>query len=137
VARTPEPADPRALRFEQAVVAVVLLSGFVFRIVWVVPGVGVLLLVAVVTGERANAFARVYDALFGDRLDPRAGTESPDGTRVTRSVEVALLAVGSLWVFLGVSGLAWVFALPVAAITAIAATTGINLVSLLRDRRAR
>ena len=58
-------------------------------------------------------------------------------TRVTRLVEIALLALGTLFGLLGAHAFAWVFGLPVAAITGIAATTGINLVALALDRGGR
>jgi Domain of unknown function (DUF4395) len=130
-----EPADAGALRFEQAIVALALLSAFVFRLAWVVPLVGVLILAALIGGHAGNVFARVYDAALAPRLGPRAGDETPADTRLTRAVEVVLLAAGSLLVVLGALGLAWVFALVVAAITVVAATTGINLVASARDRR--
>jgi hypothetical protein len=55
-------------------------------------------------------------------------------TRLTRAVEAGLLVVASVLVVIGADGFAWVFALPVAAITGLAATTGINVVALARER---
>jgi hypothetical protein len=42
-----------------------------------------------------------------------------------------------VFVLIGVTPMAWLLALPVAAITAIAATTGINVVAAVRDRGGR
>jgi hypothetical protein len=127
--------NSRALRFEQAIIAIALLTGFVFRWFWMIPLVGVLLLAPLVAGGRANLFARIYEGTLGAHLAAHPAIESAGTTRFTRLVEVALLALGSLFVFLGADGFGWVFALPVAAITVVAATTGINLVAVVRDRR--
>jgi hypothetical protein len=126
--------DPRALRFEQAVVTIALLAGFVFGLPLVIPLVAVLLAVAVGAGERANVFTRAHAALFGRSASFRIA-EPAAVTRLTRLVVVGLLALGSLFVLFGVGALPWVFALPVAAITGLAATTGINVVARLNDRR--
>jgi hypothetical protein len=128
------PIDPRALRFEQAVVTVALLAGFVFGLPLVIPAVGVLLALAVGAGERANLFTRSHEAIFGRSVAFRVA-EPLAVTRLTRLVEIGLLALGSLFVLFGVGALPWVFALPVAAITGLAATTGINVVARLNDRR--
>jgi hypothetical protein len=141
----PSPTGGRALRFEQAVVTVVLLAGFVFRVPWVIPAVAVLLGAAAVAGPRANVFARSYEYLFfhgaarPDAAAParRIAPEPAAITRVTRTVEVVLLLVASVLVALGAEGLAWAFALPVAAITGVAVTTGVNLVALVHDRSRR
>jgi hypothetical protein len=132
-----EPTDPRALRFEQVVVTIALLAGFVFGIPLVIPVVAVLLAIALGAGSRANVFTRAHEAIFRRTLPPAAAVayEPPAVTRLTRLVEVGLLALGSLFVAFGVGALPWVFALPVAAITGLAATTGINLVARLNDRR--
>jgi hypothetical protein len=126
--------DPRALRFEQAVVTIALLAGFVFGLPLVIPLVAVLLAVAVGAGERANVFTRAHAALFGRSASFQIA-EPAAVTRLTRLVEVGLLALGSLFVLFGVGALPWVFALPVAAITGLAATTGIHVVARLNDRR--
>jgi hypothetical protein len=132
----PEPTDARALRFEQAVVTVALLAGFVFGVPLVIPVVALLLGAAVVAGARANAFFQVYDALFGRQGSVRIG-ETIALARRTRIVEAGLLLVATVFVLVDLAGLAWVFALPVAAITGLGATTGIDLVALVRDRRDR
>src|SRR5690242_5074613 len=132
-----EPAEPSntagPLRFEQVIVAVVLLAGFVFRVPWVMPAVAVLLLLALV-GPATNAFTRGYDVLFPSRATaaghPPRPAEAPGVTLITRLVETGLLALGTLFAVLGLPGFAWVFGLPVAAITGVAATTHINVVAL-------
>jgi hypothetical protein len=131
----PEVPDARALRFEQSVIAVVLLVAFVFGTVLLIPVTGVVLAAALLFGPPGNLLRRAYDALFKARVGVDRTGEAPEVTRMTRTVEVVLLAIGSFFGLVGVSPLAWLFSLPVAAITLVAATTGINLVAAARDRR--
>jgi hypothetical protein len=130
--------NPRALRFEQAIVTIALLAGFVFGIPLVILVVAVVLGAALVAGPKANVLGRAYEKLFpaNTRLR-RVPVEPASLTRVTRAIEVGLLLVASLFVAFGAHGLAWTFALPVAAITGLAATTGINVVAFVYDRSAR
>jgi hypothetical protein len=133
----PEPTDVRALRFEQAIVTIVLLTGFVFRVGWVLPALTLLIGAAALVGPGANVFARSYAYLFFGRAPVDHTAEPPRVTRTTRLVEAGLLLAASAVFLLGADGLAWVLALPVAAITGVAATTGINLVALVLERSQR
>jgi hypothetical protein len=136
VPRALEPTGARALRFEQSLVTVALLAGFVFRVAWVVPIVTVLVAGAVL-GPRTNLFVRSYDYLFFGPASADRPNEPPPVTRLTRSVELGLLVLASVLVLLGVDGVAWAFALVVAVITGLAATRMINLVALVRERTRR
>jgi hypothetical protein len=133
----PEPTDARALRFEQAVVTLVLLAGFVFGVPYVIPALAVLVGVATLGGPPANLFGRVYAYLFFGRAGVERAGEAANVTRLTRLVETLLLVIASVFWALGIEPVAWVFALPVAAVTGLAATTGINLVALAHDRSRR
>jgi hypothetical protein len=139
MSRPPDDAgapDAFALRFEQALVSVVLLAGFVFRIVWVLPVVA-LVIAGALLGPTTDGPRRLYQALFGERSAVGHPAEPPALTRLTRLVELGLLAVAMLFVLAGAAGFGWVFALAAAAITLIGSTTGVNLVALVRDRRKR
>jgi hypothetical protein len=125
------------LRFEQVVVTVVLLAGFVFRVPWVVPVLALLLGAAALAGPAANVFGRSYAYLFFGRTPVERAAEPPRVTRITRLVETGLLLAASVVFLLGADGFAWALALPVAAITGLAATTGINLVALVLERSER
>jgi hypothetical protein len=133
----PEPTDARALRYEQAIVTIVLLTGFVFRVGWVIPVLALLIGLAAFAGPDANVFGRSYAYLFFGRAPASRAPEAPGVTRATRLVEAGLLLAGSVLFLLGADAFAWVFALPVAAITGLAATTGINLVALVLERSQR
>jgi hypothetical protein len=139
VTPAPEPAprsEARGLRLEQGTVAIALLAGFVFRVPWVMVIVALLLLLTLFS-PATNLFLRAHDLLFsGQEPDPHH-REPPGITFITRLVEIALLALGTLVSLLGAQGFAWVFGLPVAAITGIAATTGFNVVAFLLDVRRR
>jgi hypothetical protein len=134
---TAETPDARALRFEQGVLAVILLVGFVFRTALLVPLSALIVLAAVLFGPQGNVLRLGYDAVFKTRVGVDRTGEAPEVTRVTRIVEAVLLVLGSVFVLIGVTPMAWLLALPVAAITAVAATTGINLVAAVRDRGGR
>jgi hypothetical protein len=136
VPRALEPTGARALRFEQTIVTVALLAGFVFRLAWMVPVVTVLV-AGTVAGPRTNVFTRAYDYLFFGPASADRPNEPAAVTRLTRWVEFGGLALATVTVLLGVDGLAWLLALVVAAITGVAATTMINVVALVRDRARR
>jgi hypothetical protein len=139
VTPAPEPARPsdgRGLRLEQGTVAIALLAGFVFRVPWVMTILAVLLALTLFS-PGTNLFLRAHDALFAGRATDERHPEAPGLTFVTRLVEIGLLALGTVVWLLGAPGFAWVFGLPVAAITGIAATTGFNVVAFLLDVRHR
>jgi hypothetical protein len=131
---TAEIPDARALRFEQGAIAVILLVGFVFRTALLVPVTALVVLAAVLFGPQGNVLRLGYDAAFKAHAGVDRTGEAPEVTRVTRIVEAVLLVLGSVFVLIGVTPMAWLLALPVAAITGIAATTGVNLVAMVRDR---
>jgi hypothetical protein len=136
VSRAAEPTGARALRFEQAIVTIALLTGFVFGVPWVVLVVTVLM-VGAVFGRRTNIFVRAYDYLFFGPASADRPNEPAATTRLTRGVELGLLVLAAILVLVGAEGFAWVFALLVVAITGLAATTMINLVAVVHDRTRR
>jgi hypothetical protein len=131
----PEPQiDARAARFELVAVAVVLLGGYVFGIIWVIPGLAVLLAVGFGFGPRANLFGLLFRTLVAPRLRGATATEPQNAVRFSELFAVAALSVATLLVVVGLSGLAWVVALIEAGICAIHATTGVSLELAVRDR---
>ena len=55
--------DARSVRFELGAIAVVLLGGYVFGIIWVIPGRrGRARASASASGARANLFAQLFEA---------------------------------------------------------------------------
>ena len=116
--------DPRPLRFEQGVVAVVLLIGFTFRIELLIPVVTVVLALSGAVGPRRAPLPRRFSAVIGDPLEPADTFVDRQTVRLSVLVQTGVLLVASLFVFLDLDLLAWVFALAVVATAALDAATG-------------
>jgi hypothetical protein len=116
--------DPRPSRFEQGVVAIVLLVGFTFQFEVLIPAVTALLAVSGALGPRRAPLPRLFAAVMGDRLEPTETVADDQTVRLTVTVQTGVLLVASLLVFLGVGGLAWFIALIIAATSAFDAATG-------------
>ena len=116
--------DPRPLRFEQGVVALVLLVGFVFRIELLIPAVTVVLAVSGAVGPRRAPLPQLFSAVVGDHLEPPHAYVDRQTVRLSVLVQTGALLVASLLVFLGLDFLAWLIALVVVATTALDAATG-------------
>jgi hypothetical protein len=126
--------DARAVRFELAAAAVVLLGAFVFRIPWAVPAVAILMAIGVGFGARANLFRQVFAALAEDRLGPVTATEPAPAVRFAELFAVAVLTLATLVFAVGIGGLAWFLALIEAGVCAVHATTGISVEAAVRAR---
>jgi hypothetical protein len=116
--------DPRPLRFEQGVVAFVLLVGFTFQAELLIPIVTAVLAVSGAVGPRRSPLPRLFSALAGDRLEPPDAFVDRQTVRLSLLVQTGALLVASLLVFLGVGVLAWIIALAVVATAAFDAATG-------------
>lgn len=116
--------DPRPSRFEQGLVAIVLLVGFTFQIEVLIPVVTALLAVSGALGSRRAPLLRLFAAVMGDRLEPAETLADAQTVRLTVTVQTGVLLVASLLMFLGVGGLAWFIALIIAATSAFNAATG-------------
>lgn len=116
--------DPRPSRFEQGVVAFVLLVGFTFQGELLIPAVTVLLAVSGALGPRQAPLPRLFAAAVGDRLEPTETLADPHTLRLTAVVQSGVLLLASGLMFLGVGGLAWFVALIVVAAAVFDAVTG-------------
>jgi hypothetical protein len=131
----PEPQiDARAARFELVATAVVLLGGFVFGIIWVIPGLAAVLAVGVGLGRRANLFGQLFQTLVAGRLKGATATEPESQVRFSELFAVAVLSVATLLFAAGLSGLAWLVALIEAGVCALHAATGVSLELAVRER---
>ena len=126
--------DARAVRFELAALAVVLIGAFVFRIKLAVPALAVVLAVGVGFGARANPFRQVFAAVTEGRLGPPTATEPAQAVRFAELFAVAVLTLATLVFALGVGGVAWLLALLEAGVCAVHATTGISVEAAVRQR---
>lgn len=128
------PIDVRATRFERVAVAVVLLGGYVFGIIWVIPGLAVVLAVGLGFGSRANFFRQLFAMVIADRLRPATATEAESEIRFSELFAVAVLSIATLILVVRISGLAWLLALVEAGICALHATTGLSVEAAVRER---
>ena len=116
--------DPRPLRFQQGVIALVLLIGFAFRADLLIPAVTVVVAVSGAVGPRRAPLPRLFSAVAGDRLEPPERLVDRQTIRLSVLVQTGALLIASLFVFVGLDLLAWVVALAVVATAALDAATG-------------
>jgi len=124
-APAPRPIDPRGPRFNQAVLTVALLAGYLFDWRPVVPIFAVVLLLGAVFGSRYGPFLRLYAEVIRPRLAAPAAMEDPRPPRFAAAVGVLFLAGACVAFLAGVPGLAWALALIVAVLAGLAAVTGL------------
>src|SRR5919199_2046814 len=103
----PRPIDPRGPRFNQAVLTVALLAGYLFDWRPVVPLFAVVLLLGAAFGPRYGPFLRLYADVIRPRLAPPPVMEDPRAPRFAAAVGVLFLVAASLAFLAGASGLAW------------------------------
>ena len=116
--------DPRPLRFEQGVVAVVLLIGFTFQVELLIPVVTVVLALSGAVGPRRAPLPRLFSAVIGDRLEPADTFVDRQTFRLSVLVQTGARLIASLFVCLGLGRPPWVFVRAVVATTALDAATG-------------
>jgi hypothetical protein len=126
--------DARSVRFELAAVSILLLGGYVFGVIWVIPGVAVILAVGLGFGARANPFTRLYRAVFAERLKPATATEAAADVRFSELFAVAALSLATLMFAADLNGVAWLLALVEAGICALHAGMGVSVETAVRDR---
>jgi len=123
--RTPTPIDPRGPRFNQAILTVGLMSGFVFDWKPMVPVLAVVLFLGAAFGPRYGPFLRIYAEVVRPRLGPPTELEDPRPPRFASTVGVLFLGAATVAFAAGTSTLGWGLALVVAFLAGLAATTGI------------
>jgi len=121
----PKPIDPRGPRFNQAVLALTLVLGFVAQLWMVTPVFAVILLLGAAFGPRYGPFLRLFAEVIKPRLAPPTELEDPRPPRFAASVGVVFLGAATLAFVAGSNALGWVLTLIVAALAGLAASTGI------------
>lgn len=122
---TPKPIDPRGPRLNQAVLAAGLLVGFLLDWRPAVPLFAAVLLPGAAFGARYGPVLRFYSAVVRPRLEPPHELEDPRPPRFAATLGVLVLAGATVAFVAGAPGLGWGLALLVAALAALAATTGV------------
>ncbi len=121
----PRPIDPRGPRFNQAVLTLALLVGFLADLQLVVPVFAGVLFLGAAFGPRYGPFLRLYADVIRPRLAPPAELEDPRPPRFAAAIGVAFLVAASIAFLAGAPGVGWTLALVVAALAGLAAVTGI------------
>ena len=125
MADSPRPIDPRGPRFNQGVLTVALLAGFVADVRPVVPVFAVVLLLGAAFGPRYGPFLRLYADVVRPRLAPPRELEDPRPPRFAAAIGVLFLSAATVAFAAGAVALGWGLALVVAALAGLAATTGL------------
>ena len=126
--------DVRASRFEQAIVVVILLAGFVFRQPWSIAVATVVAASGLAFGDRSPV-TRLWQQVVAPRR-PAATSFEPRPTAQTQSLllSVGLVLATVVWIA-GSVGLASILAAVVAVVAALGATGVVTVAAELRRRR--
>ena len=122
---SPPPIDPRGPRFNQGVLTIALVTGFLADARAVVPLLAAVLFLGAAFGPRYGPFLRLYAEVIRPRLRPPAELEDPRPPRFAAAVGVLFLGAATLAFVVGRPGLGWALALVVAALAGLAAGSGI------------
>ena len=126
--------DGRAGRFEQAIVAVVLLTGFVFSWSWSIPVAMAIALVGLLFGDR-GPLARFWQSVVTPRLRGGATMEQAAAARAQSLLISGGLVLATLVWLAGSVGLASIVAAAVAVVAALGATGVVNVAAEIQRRR--
>jgi Domain of unknown function (DUF4395) len=133
-------STPPLPRFDQGLLALVLVTGFVFSTPLVIPVVGAVAAVSAWRPEMSPV-PRLITVLVEQRLGADAGESVraegyPPPWRTAAALLAAILAVGTLVLMVGDNAAAWAFGLPAAALGALASVGGVCVGCQLHARRA-
>lgn len=121
----PTPIDPRGPRTNQAVLATAMVVAFVLQQRWLVPLFAVVLFLGAAFGPKWGPVLRFYGTVIRPRLAPPTEIEDPRPPRFAASVGVVFLTAATLAFVADANAVGWTLALLVAALAALAASTGI------------
>ena len=128
--------DVRASRFEQAIVVVILLAGFVFRASWSIPTAAAVALVGVAFGDQSPVVRLWNQAIAPHR--PAATDFEPAPVARTQILLIAgALLIATLVLLAGSIALASIVAAVVAIVALLGATGVVNAAAELRRRAQR
>jgi hypothetical protein len=133
-------ASPPALpRFDQGLLALALVTGFVFSEPLMIPVVGAVAAVSAVRPE-VSPVPRLITGLVEQRFGAGAADRLradgyPPPWRAAAALLAAILALGTVVLVFGDRGIAWAFGLPAAALAALASVGGLCVGCQLHARR--
>ncbi len=134
--RPAERADVRSFRFDQTVMALGVLCGFVFAAPYVIPISAALQAATAVQGRHAPV-PRLWSEVLATRLVLPSASEASAPWRTQSALTAALLAAATVVLLVGDEGFAWFFALPAAALGALAGVGSVCVGCELHARRRR
>jgi hypothetical protein len=130
---------PPLPRFDQGLLSLVLVTGFVFSAPLVIPVVAVIAGVSAFRPEISpipNLISRLVEQRFGAEAGEAIRAEGyPPPWRTAALLLSGILAVGTLVLAVGVRAPAWVFGLAAAALAALASVGGVCIGCQLHARR--
>lgn len=129
--------DARAARFEQGVIAVLLLAAFVFRVELLVHVSAGVLLLGVLLDPRPGPIHAVFETQIAPRLRRPRPREPAPSRRFAAILEVAVLALAFLLFLADLEAPAWLLTLVVAGAAAVDCTTGVSAGTAVRRWLAR
>ena len=121
----PKPIDPRGPRFNQAMIAALLLGGFLLDWEPIVVVVATILGLGAALGPRFGPFLALYAHVIRPRLAPPAELEDPRPPRFAATLGAVVLAASTAAFLAGADAVGWILALLVAFLAGLAASTGI------------
>jgi hypothetical protein len=113
--------DARCTRLEQAIVTLVLLTGFVFSLGWTIPVAAVLVAADAALGD-AGPVPQLWRMTLAPRVRAPREVEDPAAVRLHRALVGGALLLATLLLYGGVGPLATLLAIAVAGVTAACAT---------------
>jgi hypothetical protein len=128
--------DGRLPRFDQGVLALAVVCGFVFEATFVIPAWSVMALLSAARPE-LSPIQRLFAALVTSPPPGRPRLEDGRPWRVAALLAGALLGLGTLVLAVGDQGAAWIPALAAAALGALASVGGLCLGCQMYLHRAR
>ncbi len=133
-------STPPLPRFDQGLLALVLVSGFVFSAPMVIPVVAGIAAVSAIRPE-VSPVPRLITLLiaqrFGEDESEAIRAEGyPPPWRAAAALLSGILAAGTLVLLVGDRSIAWAFGLPAAGLAALASVGGVCVGCQLHARRA-
>ena len=134
-------SPPPLPRFDQGLLALLLVIGFVFAAPEVIPIVAVVAGISAVRPEASpvpKLITLLVENRFGaDAVESLRTDGYPPPWRAAAALLAGVLAVGTLVLLVGDAGAAWAFGLPAAGLAALASVGGICVGCQLHARRAK
>ena len=132
-------STPPLPRFDQGLLSLVLVSGFVFSAPLVIPVVAVVAAVSAFRPEISpvpRLITLLVEQRFGAEASASMGAEGyPAPWRTAAALLAGILAVGTLVLIVGDKAAAWAFGLPAAGLAALASVGGLCVGCEIHARR--